>query len=121
MIADTRAALLEKQDGKCAMCGREPKVPCLDHDHKTGFIRGVLCSACNSMEGKIKNAARRAYGSGNEVQFLQDLIEYWNKHIDEPSGVIHPNHGKKRKRKRKKAKPKTPYTSMLKKRGIIRS
>ena len=44
--------------GKCGICGREMKMPerrrgqsletvTVDHCHKTGQIRGLLCSACN--------------------------------------------------------------------------
>ena len=31
---------------KCAICGREGRLH-LDHDHKDGNIRGILCRACN--------------------------------------------------------------------------
>lgn len=49
-------ALLAKQNGRCAICGTDK--PCgpgkklmVDHDHKTGRIRGLLCNHCNSTIG----------------------------------------------------------------------
>lgn len=41
--------LLKKQDGKCAICRKPPKRMRLavDHDHKTGKVRGLLCFYCN--------------------------------------------------------------------------
>lgn len=43
-------ALLVKQGGACALCGRSyPKRRLsIDHDHETGRIRGLLCVTCNS-------------------------------------------------------------------------
>lgn len=42
-------ALLERQGGKCAICRARPKSKRLavDHDHKTGEVRGLLCGRCN--------------------------------------------------------------------------
>src|SRR5881296_1216292 len=42
-------AQLRRQDGRCAICGRPPKSKSLavDHSHKTGRIRGLLCFFCN--------------------------------------------------------------------------
>lgn len=45
-------ALLEKQGHKCAICGKPHSVVPykrlnVDHDHKTGKVRGMLCHDCN--------------------------------------------------------------------------
>jgi Recombination endonuclease VII len=42
-------ALLAAQGGGCAICGNPPKTRRLhvDHDHKTGKVRGLLCHRCN--------------------------------------------------------------------------
>lgn len=57
------SALLEQQNGRCAICssevsfGRGPhRRACVDHDHETGKVRGILCDRCNSAEGLIKGA-----------------------------------------------------------------
>ena len=44
-------ALLEAQGGKCAICGNPPKEGGrrlhVDHNHRTGKVRGLLCFRCN--------------------------------------------------------------------------
>jgi hypothetical protein len=38
------------QDGRCAICGQTEKDGLrlrVDHDHESGFIRGLLCHTCN--------------------------------------------------------------------------
>lgn len=45
-------ALVELQEGCCAICGRERPL-CVDHDHETGRVRGLLCRICNSAIGKL--------------------------------------------------------------------
>lgn len=49
LTAEQYAALLELQDGRCAICRGAPKSQRLsvDHDHRTGRVRGLLCSRCN--------------------------------------------------------------------------
>jgi len=39
---------LDKQKGKCKICGCEMNKPQVDHDHKTGKYRGILCIPCNN-------------------------------------------------------------------------
>lgn len=54
--------VLEFQDGKCAICRRPPGNVRLavDHDHKTGLVRGLVCWQCNSALAKLGDCAERA-------------------------------------------------------------
>jgi hypothetical protein len=38
--------LLLKQHGRCAICKKRTRLR-IDHDHKGGFVRGLLCNGCN--------------------------------------------------------------------------
>lgn len=55
MTEDDYAWLLDFQDGVCAICSRKPKAGgkrmAVDHDHRTGRVRGLLCIRCNRMLG----------------------------------------------------------------------
>lgn len=58
--AEIRAALHAIQEGKCAIC-RVSKELCLDHDHRTGLARGLLCRSCNQREGMTDDPDVKAY------------------------------------------------------------
>lgn len=49
ITGDDYAALLKRQGGKCAICRARPisKRLAVDHDHKSGETRGLLCGTCN--------------------------------------------------------------------------
>lgn len=51
--------ILNKQDGRCAICGANQAVSKrafnMDHNHKTGKVRGVLCASCNNGLGLFKD------------------------------------------------------------------
>lgn len=54
-----------KEAGQCEVCGSTHRL-CVDHNHVTGKIRGVLCSHCNSALGLIND----------NLDTLQGLINY---------------------------------------------
>ena len=56
LTADQFDALLEQQGGGCAICRKlfeRLASMHLDHDHRTGRIRGILCLNCNQGVGKF--------------------------------------------------------------------
>lgn len=60
----------ETQNGRCAICERELIKTCkgknclkgavavVDHNHKTGRIRGLLCYSCNMGIGMLQDSAQ---------------------------------------------------------------
>ena len=56
---------IEKQDSRCSICGKQSKLV-IDHNHKTGFYRGLLCSSCNMALGAFDD----------NVELLSNAIEY---------------------------------------------
>ena len=48
--------LFIEQEGRCKICDRKLHRNCaVDHDHKTGAVRSLLCSKCNLEVGHIEN------------------------------------------------------------------
>lgn len=62
--------MVESQKGLCKICNSfEPNRKgrlCVDHDHDTGKIRGLLCDKCNRAMGLF----------GDSQENLQKAIEY---------------------------------------------
>lgn len=77
--AEQYAKIFKSQNGTCAICNqpetatRMGKVKSLsvDHCHKTGVIRGLLCSDCNTGIGKLKD----------DPKILHSAIQYLRKHL----------------------------------------
>lgn len=66
--------LLAHQGGVCAICKRPPRAKIhkhlyVDHDHKTGVVRGLLCPGCNSAIGQF----------ADDTATLHIAIEYLRK------------------------------------------
>ena len=47
---------LISQGGKCAICNGVMARVNIDHSHKTGKRRGLLCTSCNTSLGKFKDS-----------------------------------------------------------------
>ena len=56
--------LLTEQDQSCKICSRrfdlsdQSRRPHVDHCHKTGKVRGILCFKCNTAIGKLNDDPR---------------------------------------------------------------
>jgi hypothetical protein len=113
-VKPLREKLLKEQRGCCRLCG-QPIVDdaVLDHDHKTGQLRGVLHRGCNSLLGKIENNMPRSLVDlGRLSAISQNLIRYLT--ATPVSEFLHPTHltkeerheklARKRKQNRKKQK-----------------
>lgn len=59
-------SILQTQDGKCAICSKIMPKPCIDHDHETGRVRGILCVQCNATIGMAKES----------IEILSSAINY---------------------------------------------
>lgn len=71
MTPEQYAAKMESQEGRCAICGDKPTRRLhVDHDHKTGALRDLLCSHCNHAIGHAKEDPAR----------LRAMIEYLERH-----------------------------------------
>ena len=66
------------QKGVCAICKSLGKKLCIDHDHVTGKVRGLLCTQCNSMLGFSKD----------NISNLQNGIIYLKTHGEQVRGLI---------------------------------
>jgi hypothetical protein len=49
----------EQPSGPCEVCGTPASPLHLDHDHKTGLVRGWLCQSCNRGIGLMGDSAER--------------------------------------------------------------
>jgi hypothetical protein len=68
--------LLDKQNHKCKICGvpsarapgvgASPGILCVDHDHETNKVRGLLCSHCNTGLGLFFD----------DISNLENAIQY---------------------------------------------
>jgi len=65
---------LGEQEGKCAICKCTPRSIRLavDHNHKTGDVRGLLCSRCN----------KKLLGSANDsIERLKSAVAYLENYL----------------------------------------
>jgi hypothetical protein len=50
-------ALLRHQGGRCPICDRSDLPLVVDHDHRSGRVRGLLCGPCNRAIGHLRDSA----------------------------------------------------------------
>lgn len=71
LTIETYNIMFQEQSGKCKICGTtnpggRTKYLMVDHDHKTGRNRGLLCNKCNQGLGHFKD----------DMKVLEKAIQY---------------------------------------------
>lgn len=64
----------KNQSGKCAICGEvfnNPSDACVDHNHETGKVRGLLCKKCNLALGLFND----------DIKNMMTAVEYLEKEV----------------------------------------
>ena len=82
LTLDEYNIMLKNQDGICKICSMpetsrknnsdEVRMLCVDHDHNTGKIRGLLCNKCNRALGHYEATKPRAQ---EFEKYLQEAIK----------------------------------------------
>lgn len=66
--------MFDKQKGRCAVCGKHEselgKRLDIDHNHNTGKIRGLVCTACNRRIGRYEHNRLK------NSEFLENIENY---------------------------------------------
>jgi len=67
LTLDEYDTMLLKQNFVCAICKNKDKQRlCVDHNHKTKKVRGLLCSSCNRSLGAL----------GDTIESIEGVLEY---------------------------------------------
>lgn len=68
--------ILEEQSGKCYLCGsKDFRNLAVDHCHKTGRVRRLLCTSCNTGLGKFKDNPDLLRKAAEYVEQIFELPE----------------------------------------------
>lgn len=90
--------MLLRQNGLCAICkqpetskinrgknGSKTNSLSVDHDHRTGAIRGLLCGRCNRGVGFFKDDIKILYSA---AKYLKESIRSWDKKLNDNNSLL---------------------------------
>jgi hypothetical protein len=66
--------MLEKQHGVCGICSKSFSILRIDHCHKTGTVRGLLCDKCNLAIGLLADSKENLLKA---LSYLEQPPEYF--------------------------------------------
>lgn len=92
-VKRVRDKLAEEQNNKDALTGLElpDKQKCLDHDHRSQFVRGVLHRQVNAALGKLEGVHTRYlkhWYEGTLSDFLRQAAQYLE--LEQDERYLHP-------------------------------
>ena len=71
---EQKQQLIDSQNSKCAICENHlenSNGACVDHNHETGAVRGILCRKCNLGIGHLNDS----------IDILKSAVKYLKKYI----------------------------------------
>ncbi len=69
-------SMVKAQGGVCPICRARPATQ-VDHDHRTGNVRAILCLKCNAGLGALRDEPRLVWAA---VDYLHPVpVEAWIK------------------------------------------
>jgi|TARA_R100000479_G_scaffold2043_3_gene1277 hypothetical protein len=75
---------------KCPIFGCKINDAVVDHDHESGYVRGVLHRQSNAWAGKIENAWKR-YGANHSKHTLPEALRGLADYLDHAkTDILHP-------------------------------
>ena len=89
MTVDNWEALWNYQNGLCIICEKrfgKKRLACVDHDHKTGNVRGLLCQNCNWTIGQIHENKRWLFNAREYLLYppAKNVFAATKRHVDAP-------------------------------------
>ena len=88
---DEYSRMFDSQGGMCAICGIHQDFVkrgfSVDHDHKTGAVRALLCGRCNLGLGYFKDNPDRLRKAAEYLESYSILLE----HATHEAGIIEEN------------------------------
>lgn len=88
-VPEYKKELIKAQGNKCPICGGSLLAiteanRVLDHCHRRGFCRAVLCRGCNGGIGKVENLVKSYCKAGDNEYFivktLRNIADYLDLH-----------------------------------------
>jgi hypothetical protein len=74
---ETFLQMLASQGGRCPVCRTDAPAGvgwCVDHDHVTGQVRGILCDWCNQALGRFKDDPDVIAAAAKYVQRHRQMV-----------------------------------------------
>lgn len=68
--------MLKNQNGVCKICHQECKTKyslSVDHNHKTGVVRGLLCNRCNRVLGMMEESVELFASAIKYIENMEDM------------------------------------------------
>lgn len=86
-----KEAMVKRQGGRCSICRRKAKTLCVDHDHDTGFVRGVLCWRCNQALGFFNDSTLSLMGA---IRYMEEAYCNWDGLSEDEQSLWWPYRGR---------------------------